>query len=283
MIMKKLALNILVAAGLVFTSSQAEAQLKLPQPSSTQFILQDLGIEQVSVVYQRPSAKGRTVFGELVPYGQIWRTGANDATNITFQSEVSIEGQKLPAGTYALFTIPGKDEWTIVFNNNAKQWGAYTYEEADDVLRVKVKPQTLPSHVETFTIEFDNVHEQELDLSLSWEKTKVSFNIAVDQKQEILASIDEAMKGQKKPYFQAAMYYFANDLDMQKAVEWMKEADKGNTKAPHVKYWKSLVLAKAGDKAGAIKAAEEGLAMAKAANNQEYVKLNTQALNAAKK
>ena len=281
--MKKLALSILVAAGLVLTSSHAEAQLKLPQPSSTQFILQDLGIEQISVVYQRPSAKGRTIFGDLVPYDQIWRTGANNATNITFQSEVMIEGQKLAAGTYALFTIPGKEEWTIIFNNNAKQWGAYTYDKADDVLRVKVKPKSLETPVETFTIEFDNVHEQSVDLSLSWEKTKVAFNVAVDQKAEILASIDEAMKGDKKPYFQAAMYYFGNDLDLKKTVEWMKEADKGNTKAPHIKYWKSLVLAKAGDKAGAVKAAEEGLEIAKASNNQEYVKLNTQALEAAKK
>lgn len=281
--MKKLALSILVAAGLVLTASQAEAQLKLPQPSSTQFILQDLGTEQISVVYQRPSAKGRVIFGDLVPYDQIWRTGANDATNITFQSEVMIEGKKLEASTYALFTIPGKEEWTIVFNTNAKQWGAYTYNAEDDVLRVKVKPTTLESPVETFTIEFDDVHEQSLDLSLSWEKTKVSFNIAVDQKEEIMADIEEAMKGDKKPYFQAAMYYFSNDIDMQKTVAWMKEADKGNTKAPHIKYWKSIVLAKAGDKAGAIKAAEEGLAIAKASNNQEYVKLNTQALEAAKK
>lgn len=281
--MKKLALSILVATGLVFASSQAEAQLKLPQPSSTQFILQDLGIEQVSVVYQRPSAKGRTIFGGLVPYDQIWRTGANNATNITFQREVMIEGQKLDAGTYALFTIPGKDEWTIIFNNNAKQWGAYTYDKADDVLRVKVKPITLDAPIETFIIEFEDVHEQSVDLSLSWEKTKVTFNISVDEKAELIANIDEAMKGEKKPYFQAAMFYFSNDIDITKAVAWIKEADKGNTKAPHVKYWKSLVLAKAGDKAGAVKAAEEGLAMAKAADNQEYVKLNTQALEAAKK
>lgn len=281
--MKKLALSILVAAGLIFTSTQAEAQLKLPQASSTQFILQDLGIEQISVVYQRPSARGRVIFGDLVPYNEIWRTGANNATNITFQSEVMIEGQKLEAGTYALFTIPGEDEWTIIFNNNAKQWGAYTYDKADDVLRVKVKPKALETPVETFTIEFDDIHEQSLDLSLSWEKTKVSFNIAVDQKEEILASIDEAMKGEKKPYFQAAMYYFSNGLDMAKSVEWVKEADKGNKNAPHIKYWKSIILSKAGDKTGAIKAAEEGLKMAKDSNNQEYVKLNMHALEAAKK
>ncbi|MCT1525902.1 DUF2911 domain-containing protein [Sphingobacterium hotanense] len=281
--MKKIALTLLLASGLIFSAQQADAQIKLPPASSTQFILQDLGISQVSVVYQRPNMKGRTIFGDLVPYDQIWRTGANNATNITFQSDVKIEGQNLEAGTYALFTIPGKEEWTIIFNKNAKQWGAYTYDKADDVLRVKIKPRALTNPIETFTIAFEEVNDQNLKACLLWEKTKVSFLIEVDQKAEILASIDEAMQGEKKPYFQAAQYYYTHGLDIKKAAEWMVEADKGNTKAPHIKYWKSLILAKAGDKKGAIKAAEEGLKMAKSQNNGEYVKLNTQALEAAKK
>ncbi|MDM1047157.1 DUF2911 domain-containing protein [Sphingobacterium hotanense] len=281
--MKKIALTLLLASGLIFSAQQADAQIKLPPASSTQFILQDLGISQVSVVYQRPNMKGRTIFGDLVPYDQIWRTGANNATNITFQSDVKIEGQNLEAGTYALFTIPGKEEWTIIFNKNAKQWGAYTYDKADDVLRVKIKPRALTNPIETFTIAFEEVNDQNLKACLLWEKTKVSFLIEVDQKAEILASIDEAMQGEKKPYFQAAQYYYTHGLDIKKAAEWMVEADKGNTKAAHIKYWKSLILAKAGDKKGAIKAAEEGLKMAKSQNNGEYVKLNTQALEAAKK
>lgn len=281
--MKKIALTLLLASGLIFSAQQADAQIKLPPASSTQFILQDLGISQVSVVYQRPNMKGRKIFGDLVPYDQIWRTGANNATNITFQSDVKIEGQALEAGTYALFTLPGKEEWTIIFNKNAKQWGAYTYDKADDVLRVKVKPRALTNPIETFTIAFEEVNDQNLKACLLWEKTKVSFLIEVDQKAEILASIDEAMRGDKKPYFQAAQYYYTHGLDIKKAAEWMVEADKGNSKAPHIKYWKSLILAKAGDKKGAIKAAEEGLKMAKSQNNGEYVKLNTQALEAAKK
>lgn len=281
--MRKIAITLLLASGLMFSAQQADAQIKLPPASSTQFILQDLGISQVSVVYQRPNMKGRTIFGELVPYEQIWRTGANNATNITFQSDVKIEGQALEAGTYALFTIPGKDEWTIIFNKNAKQWGAYTYDKADDILRVKVKPRALTNPIETFTIAFEEVNDQHLKACLLWEKTKVSFLIEVDQKAEILASIDEAMQAEKKPYFQAAQYYYTHDIDIKKAAAWMVEADKGNSKAPHIKYWKSLILAKSGDKAGAIKAAEEGLKMAKSQNNGEYVKLNTQALEAAKK
>ncbi|MEI5985548.1 DUF2911 domain-containing protein [Sphingobacterium sp. PU5-4] len=281
--MKKLAFTLLLATGLLFHAQHADAQIKLPPASSTQFIIQDLGISQVSIIYQRPNIKGRKVFGDLVPYNQIWRTGANNATNITFQDEVKIEGQTLAAGTYAMFTIPTEKEWTIIFNSNAKQWGAYTYDKADDVLRVKVKPIKLKDKVESFTISFDDVNDQHMKTSLAWENTKVSFLIEVDQKAEILASIDSAMKGEKKPYFQAAQYYFTHNVDVKKAAEWMVEADKGNTKAPHIKYWKSLILAKAGDKAGAVKAAQEGLEMAKRDKNSEYIKLNTQALQAAQK
>ncbi len=281
--MKKIALTFLLASGLMLSAQQADAQLKLPPASSTQFIIQDLGISQVSVIYQRPNMKGRKIFGDLVPYNQIWRTGANNATNITFQSDVSINGQALEAGTYALFTLPTENEWTIIFNKNAKQWGAYTYDKKDDVLRIKVKPEQLRNNVESFTIGFDKVNDQEMEIYLAWEKTRVGFNITVDQKAEIMASIDEAMQGEKKPYFQAAQYYFNHNLDIKKAAAWMVEADKGNNKAPHIKYWKSLVLAKASDKAGAIKAAEEGLKMAKSQKNTEYIKLNTQALEAAKK
>ncbi|MFZ4263156.1 DUF2911 domain-containing protein [Sphingobacterium sp. HJSM2_6] len=279
--MKKISLTLLILVGVLCCTAQA--QLKLPPASTTQFIIQDLGVHQVSIIYQRPSIKGRVVFGDLVPFNQIWRTGANNATNITFQSEVMIEGQKLAEGTYALFTIPNKNEWTIIFNKNAKQWGSYKYDENDDVLRIKVKPVAIKDKIETFTISFDDVKDQSTKVSLAWENTKVAFNISVDQSKEIIANIEEAMNGEKKPYFQAAQYYFNNNLDIQKAASWIVEADKGNTQAAHIKYWKSLILKKSGDQAGAIKAAEEGIAMAKKDNNTEYVTLNTKALQAAKK
>jgi len=284
MIMKKIAFTLLLATGLFFNQQQTQGQEKIfPPASSTQFVIQDLGISQVSVIYQRPNMKGRTIFGGLVPYDQIWRTGANNATNITFQDEVKIQGETLPAGTYALFTLPGKDEWTIIFNTNAKQWGAYTYNKEDDILRIKVKPEVLQNNVESFTINFEEVTDQSMLTALTWEKTKVSFLIEVDQKEKILASIDEAMKGNNQPFFPAAQYYYTHDLDIDKAVLWVNQADKGNKDAPHIKYWKSLILTKAGDKAGAEKAALEGIKMAEAANNSEYVKLNNQALEAAKK
>lgn len=280
--MKKTILSLIAASALFVSINSATAQLKLPPASSTQTVTQGLGTSKVSLTYQRPSANGRTIFGGLVPFDQVWRTGANNATAITFDSEVTVNGNKVSAGTYGLFTIPSKGEWTIILNKTAQQWGAYQYKEEDDILRFKVKPAKLKDKVETFTISFDNVTTKSLDVSLAWEKSKVSFPVQVDQSAEIMASIDEAMKGEKKPYFQAAQYYFNNDLDIQKAAEWVKEADKGNVSAPHLKYWKSRILLKAGDKAGAAQAAQEGIDIATKANNSEYVKLNTQALKAAK-
>ncbi|MCL7989460.1 DUF2911 domain-containing protein [Sphingobacterium sp. lm-10] len=280
--MKKL-LSLFVAMAAIFSgASLALAQAKLPPASSTQQVSQGLGISKISLTYQRPNANGRTIFGGLVPYGEVWRTGANNATAITFDSEVMIHGKAVPAGTYGLFTIPTKGDWTIILNKTSEQWGAYTYKQEDDILRFTVKPNRLAKKVETFSINFENVTTKSLDVVLSWENVSVPFTVSVDQTKEIMASLETAMKGEKKPYFQAAQYYFQNNLDMKKSAEWIEEADKGNTKAAHVKYWKAKILTKAGDKAGAAKAAQEGIDMAKQANNVEYIKLNTEALKAAK-
>ncbi|SFS61863.1 DUF2911 domain-containing protein [Sphingobacterium wenxiniae] len=281
--MKKAFLS-LFAAGAIFLSLQeAQAQAKLPPASSTTKIEQGVGIRNISLVYQRPNANNRVVFGGLVPYNEVWRTGANNIPAITFEEEVTIAGNKVPAGTYGIFSIPTQNgDWTIILSKNVQQWGAYQYKQEEDFLRFSAKQQKLNDKVETFTMAFENVNPKGADLTLTWENTKVSFPIAVDQSKEIIASIEEAMKGEKKPYFQAAQYYFNNDLDINKAVEWANEADKGNTQAPHIKYWRARIQLKAGDKAGAIKTATEGVAIAKAANNDEYVKLNTQVLNESK-
>ena len=276
--MKKTILSIASAFIFLIGISVADAQVKLPAASSSQTVTQALGIKTVTLTYQRPNVNGRVVFGGLVPYGQVWRTGANNIPNITFEEDVHIEGHSVPAGTYGLFTVPNKNEWTIILSKNPKQWGAYQYKETDDLLRFNVKPQALAKKVETFTIDFENVTTKSTVITLAWENTKVGFNVTVDQSKEILASIDAAMQGEKKPYFQAAQYYFNNDLDIQKAAEWVREADKENTSAPHIKYWKARILAKAGASAEAKQAAQEGLTMAQKSNNQEYVKLNSQLL-----
>ena len=280
--MKKTILSIATVALLFLGTEISQAQVQLPPASSTTTVIQGLGIKNIILSYQRPSTKDRKVFGELVPYNEVWRTGANNIPTITFDEEVTIEGNAVPAGTYGIFTIPTTSNWTVILSKNPKQWGAYQYKQEDDFLRFTVKPQTLANKVETFTMSFDDVTTNSTILSLAWEKTKVAFAIKTDQSKEIMASIEHAMQGEKKPYFQAAQYYFNNNLDIKKAAEWVNLADQGNTSAPHIKYWKSRILAKAGDKAAAKKAAQEGIEMAKKANNGEYIKLNTQALNAIK-
>ena len=277
--MRKIVLSISAAAALFIGIHTTQAQVKLPPASSTTTITQGVGINNISLTYQRPNIKGRQVFGELVPYNEVWRTGANNIPNITFEEEVTIEGNKVPAGTYGIFTIPTASTWTIVLSKNPKQWGSYQYKSEDDLLRFTVPTQKLANKVETFTMNFEDVTPNSAELTLAWDQTKVGFTITVDQTKAIMSSIEEAMKAEKKPYFQAAQYYFNNNLDIKKSAEWIKQADEGNTQAPHIKYWKSRILAKSGDKAGAKQAASEGIELAKKANNGEYIKLNTQALS----
>lgn len=274
---------VLLSFVLILVDKQLYAQAKFPPPSSAQKITQGLGISEIDLAYSRPSARGRVIFGDLVPYGEVWRTGANTVTSISFPEEVSIEGRTVPAGTYGLLSIPTAGEWTIILSSNSTQWGAYSYKEEEDVLRFTVPSVPLAAPVETFTILFSDVTNNSVKLNILWETTSVAFTISADQSAAIEASIEEALAGdgERKPYFQAAQYYYSNDKDITKAVEWINEADKGNTRAPHIKYWKARILLKSGDKAGAVAAAREGVTMAEAANNAEYIKLNQQVITEA--
>ncbi|WP_199117119.1 DUF2911 domain-containing protein [Pedobacter sp. ASV28] len=275
---------ILVLFVLVTLGENLKAQgLKLPQASTPQTITQDFGLGKITLSYSRPNVKGRKIFGGLEPYDKVWRTGANSATVIKFTDAVKIEGKELAAGEYALFTIPGKTEWTIIFNKGVKEWGAYTYSEANDVLRVKVKPTTLKDKVETFTIQFANVYDSSAQMQLAWENTLVSINLSAAVDERVMANIAEAMKGEKKPYFEAAQYYYSNGKDLKTALEWMNEAEKQMTDAPWVKLWKGRVQLKMGDKAGAAKTAKEGIEIATKIKNDEYIRLNTQLLEETKK
>ncbi|HEY0667394.1 MAG TPA: DUF2911 domain-containing protein [Sphingobacteriaceae bacterium] len=263
--------------------SNAYAQLRMPQASSSQTVTQGFGLGTVTVKYSRPNVKGRTIFSGLVPYGEVWRTGANSATLITFSEDVTLEGKPVAAGEYGLFTIPGKDSWTIIINKSAKQWGAYEYKQADDVLRFEVKPAKLSNKVETFTIGFTDVLPSTANLNLAWDKTSVSIKMTTDVDSKVMSSIEEAMKGEKKPYFQAAQYYFDNGKDLNKALEWINAAEAADQKAPWIKYWKARIQLKTGDKSGASTTAKAGIEAAKTMNNKEYIRLNTNILAEASK
>ena len=280
--MKSILKTFLVGSAICLSANFVQAQALMPQPSSGQTIIQDFGLGKITLNYSRPNVKDRAIFGDLVPYNQVWRTGANGATSITFTDDVSFGGKPVKAGTYAIFSIPTQSEWTVILSKNAQQWGSYTYNQADDVARVTVKPTALAQKVESFTMAFANVSAGALDLVLSWDKTQVSVPLSVDFDAKVMANIEKAMAGDKKPYFQAEQYYYTNNKDIKQALAWVNEADKTSDKAPWVKLWKARIQLKAGDKKGAKQSATEGLSIAKELNNGEYVKLNQEFLNGLK-
>ncbi|WP_367865809.1 DUF2911 domain-containing protein [Pedobacter sp. WC2423] len=276
--------TLLVALAISLNADLKAQGISIPQPSSGQTLIQDFGLGKITVKYSRPNTKGRKVFGELEPYGSVWRTGANGATTITFTDNVTLEGQAVPAGDYALFTIPGKTEWTVILNKNTKQWGAYDYKESEDFLRFKVKPGTARDRAETFTIGFTDVLPTKAVMQLAWENVVVPIHMTTDIDAKVMASIDEAMKGDKKPYFQSAIYYLENGKDLNKAMEWMNAADTADGgKSPWVKLWKGRVQLKMGDKKGAAESAAAGIKIATEIKNPEYIRLNTALLADAKK
>lgn len=268
---------------LACTVLKTNAQARIPGASTTQTLTQDFGLGKIIITYSRPNVKGRKIFGGLQPYGEVWRTGANAATTITFTENVIVEGNKVPAGEYGLFSIPGESEWTIILNKTYKQWGAYEYKQADDLLRFKVKPITMAWSMESFTIQFANVGAQSAELDLMWDKTIVPIHFATDDDAQVMFNIDTLMqKDPKRNAFGAIQYYYDNNKDMKKALAWALDAEKSDPTAPYYVLWEARVRLKMGDKKGAIAAAQRGVDLAKAGKNDEYVRLNQEVLNKAK-
>ncbi|RZK66356.1 MAG: DUF2911 domain-containing protein, partial [Pedobacter sp.] len=266
--MKSIFKTMVVVAIATTTSMSLNAQgLKMPQASTSQTITQAFGLGTVSINYSRPNTKGRKVFGAMEPYGTVWRTGANSATTITTTEAIKIEGKDLPAGTYGIFTIPGANEWTVIINKGAKQWGAYEYKPEEDLFRVNVKPLKLKDKVETFTIQLADVYPTTAKLQLMWENTALSINLTTDVDTKVMAGIAEAMQGDKKPYFAAAQYYYENGKDLNKALEWATAAEAMDQKAPYYKLWKGRIQLKMGDKKGAALTAAEGVKVAEEGKN----------------
>ncbi len=271
----------LVALTSSFLAPTLHAQapvLEFPAPSPTTTTKQKVGITDVEVVYSRPSAKGRKIFGDLVPYGELWRTGANAATKITFGTDVKFHGAAVPAGSYALFTIPDAAEWTVILSKVAEQSGTSTYDPKNDLLRVKVKPVALANPVESFRITLEDLRDDSASLTLAWEKTSVPIQIETDIVAMLVPKIQAAMAAEgKKPYYQAAMFYYEHDLDMKLATQWMAEACKERPDTYWMVHRQGLILAKAGDKAAAIDAANRSMELASkigGATAAEYKRLN---------
>ena len=261
-------------------SLSMQAQIQAPQPSPFSTVTQRVGLTDVSVEYSRPSMRGRTIFGNLVPFDKIWRTGANARTKITFSTDVTIGDGSVKAGSYAIFTKPGATSWDVYFYTESDGGGApQEWDESKVAAHIKVNTAAMDMPIETFTITFDDLHNGGATLGMLWEKTYVGVPFMVPSKEMTLKSIDATMGGPSaNDYFSAATFYFDEGMDLNKAKTWIDKAVSMNEKAYWMMRAQSLIYAKMGNKKGAIEAAKKSLAAAKAANNADYVKMNEDSL-----
>lgn len=249
-------------------STISQAQIKTPAPSPSSTVIQNIGLVEAKVEYSRPSAKGRKVFGEVVPFDKIWRTGANSPTKVTFSDSVTIGGKKLAGGSYAMYAIPGTSSWTVILNAKASA-AAWDYKDGDEAVKFSVSPVALPQMVESFTIGFANLSSTSADMVISWEKTSVSFGISTAPDAKIMADIKKAMDNTGN-YWTAANYYLDNGKDLNQALEWVNKVVEKNKQ-----YWtlhgKAKILAKLGRCAEAVAVAKESMEMAQKDDDQAYV------------
>lgn len=260
-----------------FLSYSLAAQIQVPQPSPFSKLEQVVGLTNVTLEYSRPGMRGRTIFGGLVPYGEKWRTGANSNTTISFDTKVSIDGKELPAGTYAIYTIPGEQEWEVIFYKDASNWGLpEEWDESKVALKTTAELFELPFDMETFTISIDEIQNDAATLNFIWDNTVAMLPFQVPTDETTMASIERVMNGPAAgDYYAAASYFHDQEKDLQKAYEWIQKAvEMGDPSAFWVMRRKSLIEADLGKKEEAIKSAKASLAAAEKAGNKDYVKLN---------
>jgi hypothetical protein len=260
-----------------FTFS-ANAQVRMPQPSTTQTIKQEFGMGTIELTYSRPNAKGRKIYGDLVPYNKLWRTGANSATTLKFTDAVELAGKKIDTGTYALYTIPGVDSWEIILNKGINNWGVDGYNETDDVVRFKVIPLKAKNRAESFTMQFTDIKNESCGLEIIWDKTIVTIPITTNIKDRLRKQIETALQGDKKPYWQAAQFYNEYENNQNKALEYITKALQENDQAFWMWLYKAKIQQEMGDKVGAKVSALKSLDLSKEANNNDYIKMNQELL-----
>ncbi len=258
-----------------------EAQVKTPQPSPKATVNQVVGLTDVSIDYSRPSMKGRTIFGDLVPFGKLWRTGANANTIISFSDDVIIDGKTLKKGKYALFTTPKSDSWEVIFYSDTDNWGTPDeWDETKVALKTNAKPETLTRNVESLTLGISNLDNNYAHLEISWEKTVVPVKFEVPTQKTAMSSIEKALAGPTSgDYFSSAQFFYQSNGDSYKALEYINKAIDMNKEKPFWYYrQKSLIQARLGDKKGAIETAKLSLAGATVAKNNDYVKMNNDSI-----
>jgi hypothetical protein len=277
MMMKKMLTSLSILAFCVLSFS-INAQIETPQPSPGATLIQKVGMAEIKVEYSRPSMKGRSIFGgDVVPYGELWRLGANSPTKLTISDSITIKGKGLAKGSYVVMAKPGKDSWDIIFNKNPAV-SVFNYKPEDDVLTVNVPTSSISSAVQSFTINIANVTNTSADMEFSWDKTMVSMPFTNDVDGKVMAQIKSKLEGPSQgDYFAMSQYYFETGKDLNQTLDFVNKAlAKGD------RFWmlrhKSLVQAKMGDKKGAIETAKKALAAAKEAKNNDYVRMNEKSL-----
>jgi len=258
----------------------SQAQIKTPAPSPSSKVMQTVGLTDVEVEYSRPGVKGRTIYGEggIVPFGDIWRTGANAVTKVSFSEDVMVQGAELSKGTYAVLTMPGASEWAVHFYPYEKSsWSSY--KEKDPAAAVKATPVSTAETTESFTISVDDLKSDEATINLTWENTRVPLTLKVHTDKQAMASIDKVIAGPSKgEYYSIASYYHSSGKDLDKALEYINIATEGDNK----KFWqvrrKALILGDMGKTKEAIAAAKLSLELATKAGNKDYIRMNEQSI-----
>lgn len=272
--MKKLSILLFV---ITFISHLTFAQLNLPPSSPDAEFKQQVGFTELKVKYSRPGAKGRKIFGGLVPYGELWRTGASDATTIHFSDTVHVNGNIIPAGTYSLFTIPNQEEWTIIINKDTAMHGASNYSKDQDLVRFMIKPEKSLRFYDSFTIEVNDIVKGSASIYLLWENTQIKLNLKTDAEERVLAEIKDKIiiKKEDKPslYYQASLYYFNSNKDLSQAWEWIKTANKKGDDVGYLQL-QAKIEAGLGNYGAAIKTAEASSLLAKTKKLDQIVTAN---------
>ncbi len=281
--MKKFKLIALATITLVTLSTSAQ-QLKVPAPSPLQTVKQAFGLSDITIEYSRPGVKGRVIYGDVVPFGKIWRTGANATTKITFGDDVKLEGKDIAAGTYGIYTIPNKDSWDILLYKDLTLAGSVAdYKPENELMRFNVKTTALPNKVETFTINIADITPTSAMIELLWEQTRVAFKVTTEIDVKIMKNIETSLATDSRPYFSAANYYFDNNKDLKQAMEWVNKAIEQNPKGYFIVHLKAKIQKKMNDVGGAMISAEQSMALAREAKSDDYVRLNEKLIAELKK
>ena len=266
--MKKIFITAIAVVALLYADAQTWVS---PQISTTQTIKQNFALSSIEITYSRPGIKGRKIFGDLVPFGKVWRTGANTANVLTFADTVLINGVKITPGKYGLVSIPEKKSWTLIITKLLNVTGPDSYKQDQDVVRMEAKTMEMAETQETFTMQFVNVTNSSCELHIMWDKTVVSLPITTNTEERMKAQIDQLINKDNRPYFNSAMYYMNNDLDLNQALAWFDKALAQQPELLRNHNQRAICLKKMGRKDEAKKGAQKGLELAKAQKNAGFV------------